>query len=1019
MKITLTSITLLLFAFQVQASRILVSGQLNTNTIWKADTVIIQGALEIKNGVLLTIAPGVSVMGGNLDVKGAIQALGRADSLINFKHQYIQGGSTNYFGGFNFTNVASANDSSVFNYCSFESLVPNDALFVIRNSNQIEIKNCFFDGADVQGRMLLSAYQSDVKFNKNVVKHFKERAVEFTDGNATCNFNMFDSCLNYRYGEELVYFGAGKQLAKGNVFSHCGDSLNPSDINPTVIFRNGSECEFRENSLLNSWNLALRIEDESAPIINNCTIKNYNAGILFSKTHSTKSVTILNTVIDGIAEIGMNAGIDVRATIRKSTIKNCKKGGVVVVRDSDFKFLNDSFLNNAGGGCNIRFTTTTAEFENCYFEGNSANFGGGLFITDRAICTINNCTFKSNLAVNGGGMAAGSGSSIQNCTFNQNEAYSFGGGAFVQGCTFINNKLVNNKAYMGGGALFQMSTSYRGNYENNYISENTADSLGGGAIIAIDRYMKFRNNHIENNTAGFAGGGLSVYVGSKSWMSGIMINNNEAPFGAGINFEENTSHNLKLSNMSVLYNRSTKKYGALRNKSKDELYFTNCVFWGNESDNGLDFYSEWDNADPGFDHCVIQGGFSNFDLNGGTFNGAKIKISTTDPEFNKVTKAGNDSLRAYNYYFSNTSDLYNGGKADTSKLRIARRDLNNTLRVKDSKIDIGTYEFVEMPKLNIWIGKTEICENSTPEINITPDSRYDEIDWYKDGEKLLSNKNKLSIDNFSKSDTGYYWAVGSNAAGQVYSDTLHFSFISTPTVKLIGNDTTLCQAHDYRIEAEGNWQEYLWKSHTAKKSSFYVPLASEEVWVMVKDKETGCFTISDTISIEIINPSFVADISLGYDVGLEEYNLTADLESNDGFDSILWQNITEQWQQVTAENYLKVELSNGEGEYVANTFIETCAGDTSKGVTIVFPSVGSHREFAIDIIQIAEMVQLSTELNQELQLQLYNLDGKRLISTQFKNQTQIDVTNYRNQILLIKVFDAETSKLWIDKVFIN
>lgn len=1016
MKNFLVLVYALLVVFPLQASKIQVSGQLNANTLWKADTVIIQGSLEIKDGVVLTIAPGVRVMGGKLEIKGAIQALGKRDSLISFEHQYIPGSNTIYFAGFNFSNIAGSNDSSIINFCKFESLVPNDALFVIRNSNKISIRHCAFDGRQVQGRMLLSAYQSDVKFNSNSIKHFRERAVEFADGNAICSYNIFDSCLNYRYGQDLVYFGAGKQRAFGNIFNHGGDSLNPSNIYPTVIFRNGSECEFRDNKMLNSWNLALRIEDESAPFIVRNQIKNYNSGILLSKTNAAKRVLISSNRIENITETGIYAGIDVRATITSTLIKSCKKGGVTVVRDSDFKFSKDTFINNEGGGCNIQFTTTKAEFTHCYFEGNSANYGGGLFITDRAICKVDACTFVNNLATNGGGLAAGSGSSIFYSTFKDNRAYSFGGGAFVQGCSFTNNRLINNKAYMGGGALFQMSNYFRGTYDNNYIAENTADSLGGGAIIAIDRYMKFRNNHIENNAAGYAGGGLSVYVGSKSWMSGIMINNNEAPFGAGISFEENTSHNLKLSNMSVLYNKSTKKYGAMRNKSKDELYFTNCVFWGNESDNGLDFYSEWDNADPGFDHCVIQGGFSNFDLNGGTFNGPRFKISTDDPNFNSVSKAGFDSLGTYNYYYPNTSNLYNGGKTDTSKLRVATKDLNNTVRIKDSRIDIGAFEFVELPKLEIVVVSTKVCEGGELEIGKTANSKVDYVIWYKNGIEL-SRSNVLIVNSFTAADSGYYWGVGVNAAGSINSDTFFVKFIPAPEVKIIGADTTLCINSDYFFLSQAELKNYAWRGYVNSKN--FNPKKSGPVWLRAADIETGCLGYSDTFDVEIIKPSFVDAIRLGYDSALDEFNITADLQANDGFDSILWMNSTEQWQQFTPVNYLKVEISYGEGDYVANTFLNGCAGDTSQSVTIIWPTVGGLKEFALELSQNNEAITISTDLDHLLDLQLYTVDGKKIGNNQFSNRTAINVANFRNQILLVKVFDAETNKIWIDKIYIN
>lgn len=1000
----------------LQASKIQVSGQLTTNTVWKADTVIIQGSLVINDGVTLTIAPGVEVLGGKIEVHGNIKAIGTKSEMISFGHFYRPNLDTELFKGLNFTDIDAANDSSEFEYCKFESLGIGDALFIIRNSNKIAILNSYFNGVLIRNQMLLSAFNSDVVFAYNTVKHFKERAVEFAGGNAICSYNLFDSCLNYRYGQDLVYFGAGRQFARSNVFSHCGDSLYPSDVYPTVIFKSGSECDFEDNKLLNSWNLALRIEDGSAPRITGCLIQNVNEGILLSKTHATKRIIIFNTELNNIAETGIYAGIDVRANLVNSRIVNCKKGGVTVVRDCDFKFLRDTFINNTGAGCNIQFTTTTAEFEDCYFEGNSANYGGGLFIADRASAKVNGCTFKSNTAVNGGGIAVGSSSAVQNCIFEGNEAFSFGGGAFVQGCTFTNNRLINNKAYMGGGALFQMSNYFRGTYEDNYIANNTADSLGGGALIAIDRYMKFRNNHIENNSAGYAGGGLSVYVGSKSWMSGNMINNNEAPFGAGINFEENTSHNLKLSNMSVLYNRSANKYAAMRNKSKDELYFTNCVFWGNESDNGLDFYSEWDNADPGFDHCVIQGGFSNFDLNGGTFNGTKLKISTDDPAFNKVSKAGIDSTKAYSYYFLNSSELYNGGKADTTKLRLLKQDFKGISRIKDNRIDIGAMEYVAPPILKIWQNDSAICQGSSFSLKKGLGSTVENITWYKDGKKI-DDGNSYIVFRFTKEDAGKYWAKGVNNAGETFSDTVEINFIATPPIKLNSGDTNLCVLHSHIIEPAGDLEDYFW--NTGETTREFSPKISGEIWLNAKDKNTGCYRNSDTIDIRIIVPSVAKSIVPLFNEQNNQWSIRAQLESNNGYDSIFWNNHSALWTEFSTSNEIKVDASKIEGYYLLKAYLNSCEGKTSDDFSIILPSTRELKQFDLNLTQNKDLLSVSTELSGNLQLQLYTTDGKEIENTQFINQAAINVANYRNQILLIKVSDAQTNRLWIDKIFIN
>ncbi len=997
------------------ASKITVSGQLNSNTTWSADSVLITGTIVIENGVVLKIDSGVNILGGQIDIKGAIQANGTVDYPIIFKH-FDNGNTADYkpFWGMKWTDVNPANDSSWFNYCSFEK-IGNDPLFEIRSTDQVAIRNCVFDGNVIKNEFFLSVFNSAIVFNDNVIKNFRSKAIEFAGGNPKIKRNKFDSCLNYQWGSDLIYFGAGMQTFQGNELTNCGDANNPSKTSSLLLISNGSTAIVQANSFKNSAFLALRIEGGSAPQIIENQIKDCFAGVLLSKTHANNKVTFRKTVIDGIEDAGVYAGIDVRAEFIDCSIKNCKKSGLTVVRDSDFDFVRDSFINNEGCGLYVAYNTTSINVDECYFNGNSANYGGGIFLADRSNSVVKNCIFENNIAAVGGGLSAGSGSGIQNCTFANNEAYNFGGGAFVQGCTFINNTLTNNKAYMGGGLATQASSYYKSVYENNYLAKNYADSLGGGAIIVVDRYIKFRNNHIENNKANYAGGGLTVFVASKSWISGLLINNNEAPFGAGIDFEANANNELKLSNNSIVYNHSSKKYGAMRNKSKDELFFTNTVFWGNESDNGLDFFSEWDNLDPWFENCVIEGGKDNFDLNGGNYNGTWKNVDENDPKFNAIAKAGIDTVAFISYFFPSNSNLYNLGKADTSGLRVAKNDLIGQKRIKYGRIDIGAIEFLSQPNAVLTgPSNTNICQGRNIILSLSG-ADESKVEWYKDGKLISTLNGGFTISNFSSNDAGNYWVIAANTAGVSYSDTLRLTFQKGPQVILVAKDTALCVNNDYLIRVEGAFSNYAWSNGD---SDYEInPKTDGEYWVDATDANTGCAGRSDTVLISITKPSLANDVSLKQ-VGAE-WRLYADFDQNDGFDSVLWHNKTENWKQTSTREFILVSPTNGDGAYALTCYLGQCEGDIAQDFNIVFPSTGLLKEFKLDVRQSKGQLVLNTSELATLQVSLFDLKGKEIINTTFNQNTQIEVGNYKNEIVLIKIQNPETNKVWIDKLYIK
>ena len=113
-----------------------------------------------------------------------------------------------------------------------------------------------------------------------------------------------------------------------------------------------------------------------------------------------------------------------------------------------------SFLNNASRSGGAARHDGEASYERCAFQGNTATFGGALFmIGSGSGVTCTNCLFAGNSASSDGGAIAsqeGPQTSFINCSF-QGNATAFNGGALnlVNATTDLTNCLIWDNAAFG------------------------------------------------------------------------------------------------------------------------------------------------------------------------------------------------------------------------------------------------------------------------------------------------------------------------------------------------------------------------------------------------------------------------------------------------------------------------------------------------------------------------------------------------------------------------------------------
>jgi predicted outer membrane repeat protein len=176
-----------------------------------------------------------------------------------------------------------------------------------------------------------------------------------------------------------------------------------------------------------------------------------------------------------------------------------------------------SFGNTAYGGAVMAQASSRFTIENCRFEGNSANYGGG-FYCKNASGTIRNCTFSGNLARMSGGAiyTESSALSIVNSLFYENTAgsasssltgggaiFSRGAGATIANCNFYKNS--TRYPVNGGGAIY--------NFLDTTVIANSI-LWGNTATVGPQVYNNMSNattiHHCAIDQAGFESGNGNI-----------------------------------------------------------------------------------------------------------------------------------------------------------------------------------------------------------------------------------------------------------------------------------------------------------------------------------------------------------------------------------------------------------------------------------------------------------------------------------------------------------------------------
>lgn len=272
-------------------------------------------------------------------------------------------------------------------------------------------------------------------------------------------------------------------------------------------------------------------------------------------------------------------------------------------------------------------------------NGYTVKEGGGVYV--RNYVKVQNCIIKQNQGGVGAGIYADNKCEITDCRIFDNTALTEGGGAWIKSSTFtyceINNNLITNideeSAKHGGGIYGENATINNCLIANNSVL--TDNSYGGGMYIANSTLpSQLLNCTVVNNFSYNLGGGVySVNSGS----------NND---------------------------------------------FINCILWGNRTNlNTQQVAVSASNVPIYVRYSAIQGGAGGL----GTFNltATNNDADMFSPKFVNPTSGAGASYTGGDWHIKDNSICVNQGERLVYTIE---QDLDDEVRVKNDRIDIGAYE---------------------------------------------------------------------------------------------------------------------------------------------------------------------------------------------------------------------------------------------------------------------------------------------------------------------------------------
>lgn len=308
-------------------------------------------------------------------------------------------------------------------------------------------------------------------------------------------------------------------------------------------------------------------------IINNSASGGGGINVIGDELHLTGNLQISENQGGGVSFSGARFQVDEGVTIQNNTCGDERGGGGINLSSVTEALIQGMILGNTagfGGGIYVEASDRgTINLSGARFVSNrttsaSNGWGGGFYIYRRmptsyvTALTLDNALFDGNDAtLDGGGLCvhypdqhggpARFGLTATNCQFQNNTAGRNGGGAYLSGsangsaAVFQNGRFLGNLAVTGAGLFVTFKDVSRGALTLKYlrIELNTAEEFGGGVALGSGNLdVNLQNVIIGGNKARIGGGLYSVdSPGRINVTDSSQFSRNTADSGGGIYHE--------------------------------------------------------------------------------------------------------------------------------------------------------------------------------------------------------------------------------------------------------------------------------------------------------------------------------------------------------------------------------------------------------------------------------------------------------------------------------------------------
>ena len=468
--------------------------------------------------------------------------------------------------------------------------------------------------------------------------------------------------------------------------------------------------------------------------------------------------------------------------------------GLCVAIVAGSKLTVDSCVFQINDGCLNGFTDEDVVVTNCQFIANTAQFEGGACFNGMRTLKVENCYFENNIDESLSNNLIGGG-----VLFAETNFY----GEFTK-CKFISNSSSNRGGcFYNRGVLKISDCSFVGNYTEGE----------GGVFYDKDGKGVLVNNCLfDGNYSDGRGGVFYSDFPQNTWrITNCTFTKNESPLG------------------SILYSENS-------NFLEDEIYFINCILWGNNfgSDTNQIILNLADSIGVAFSNSLIDVSDC-ASIASGPITCGPNTLFNVDPMF--LDTAGGD------FRLHTCSPARDAGDNSIIDSLGLMTDLAGMPRIRGGVVDMGAYE---SPAFSIHTDSIEAvpCQGSPGKVWLELDTGCPPFFIANGTDTTISDTSRIQL----PLPAGTHTLVITD--GRMDSDTLQITLPDAPPLEATLSSTdVLCPGSGgtATISALGNTGPYTYLWSSGDTSATATGLSAGVYSVTLTDAQ-GC-TLTDSVEI--------------------------------------------------------------------------------------------------------------------------------------------------------------------------